>query len=204
VNRFRTIAVTVIAGLVLVACGPAASGSESQAAHESQAASQGAQTPGGGVEPSFVEGAVADLEALIPDTVGGITMAKSSAQGDAYLGSPDSRPEIIQFMQAVGVASTDVSIAIGSGFNADFTMGVYMFVIRAKGAESSRLVSALKATTDSNVESPIEWSHATIGGKQVETTGSDSGTSYLYAKGDVVFWIIGDPTSAGEVLSGLP
>ena len=70
-NRFRTIAVTALAGLALVACGPAASsssGAPSSAA--SAAASQAQASSGGGVLPSFTAGAVEDLEALIPDTVG--------------------------------------------------------------------------------------------------------------------------------------
>ena len=55
-NRFRTIAMAAIAGFVLVACGPAASGNESQAGAASQAA-QGS----GGAGPSFGEGIVAEF-----------------------------------------------------------------------------------------------------------------------------------------------
>ena len=60
-NRFRSIAVTAVAGFILVACGPAASesSSESLAGEASQAASEAAQASGDGVQPSFTEGAVA-------------------------------------------------------------------------------------------------------------------------------------------------
>lgn len=205
-NRFRTMAVTAFAAFVLVACGPAASGSESQGGGASPPASQGAGASQGGAEPSFSEGVVADLEALIPDTVGELTMNKTSARGDAYLISPDSAPEMVQFVQDLGISPNDVSIAIGSGFNADFSNSVFMFVIRAKGADSNALRGAFKNVMNSDPEaSPVEWAAANVGGKQVETSVSDGGSLYLYAKGDVLFWITAsDPDTAAQIISDLP
>lgn len=204
-NRFRSIAVTAVAGFVLVACGPAASGSssESQAGEASQAASEAAQASGDGVLPSFTEGAVADLEALIPDTVGDLSMQKTSTKGDEFLTSSDSNPAVAKFVNDLGVSPSDISIAIGFGFSADASSSLGMFVFRASGADTNRLIAAFKEANDADRETPLEWSSTTVGGKQVESALDGETTYYLYAKGDVLFFLSGDPASTEEAISGL-
>jgi hypothetical protein len=206
VNRFRTIAVTALAGLTLVACGPAASSSSNEAssAASAAAASEAQASSGGGVLPSFTEGAVADLEALIPDTVGTMTMTKSSTRGDEFLTSSDADPAVAKFVCDLGVQPSDISIAIGFGFTTDGSSSLGMFVFRASGADTNRLISAFKTANDADRESPLEWSNATIGGKQVQTAVDGETTFYLYAKGDVLFFLSGDPASTEEAISGLP
>lgn len=203
--RLRPIAALAAVGVIIAACGPAASGSQSQAAQASQAASQAAQASGGGAGPSFTAGAVADLEALIPDTVGGLTLTKSSSQGNEYLVSPDSSPELVKFLQDLGVSPNDVSIAVGSAFKADASSSVFMFVIRAKGADSGRLVTAFKTASSSADQSPLQWASANVAGKNVETADANGASTYLYVKGDVLFWVTATPAAlAEEVLGGLP
>jgi hypothetical protein len=201
VNRFRTIAMAAIAGFVLVACGPAASGST--APSKAAQASQAAQASGGGVGPSFTEGAVADLEALLPDKVGDLTMTKSSSKGSDYLTASGSSPEMIQFLHAVGVSPSDVSLAIGSAYNTDLSSGVFMFVIRAKGADSGKLVAAFKTASATGTQSPIQWVSANLAGKSVQSAQSNGATNYLYTKGDVLFWFIATSPALGEQLIGL-
>jgi hypothetical protein len=201
VNRFRTIAVTTVAGLALVACGPAASSSSGE---PSVAASEAQASSGGGVLPSFTEGAVADLEALIPDTVGDLAMQKSSTRGDEFLTSADADPAVAKFVSDLGVKPSDISIAIGFGFSADGSSSLGMFVFRASGADTSRLISAFKTANDADRDTPLVWTNSTIGGKQVESAVDGETTYYLYAKGDVLFFLSGDPTSTEEAISGLP
>ena len=199
-NRFRTIAVTAIAGFVLVACGPTASqsGAESASAQPSQAASVAAQPSAGGVLPSFTTGAAPDLEALIPDTVGSLTITKISWQGNEFLLAPSITPALIKFIQDLGVSPSDISAALGVGSSSDGT--VSMFVIRAVGADSSRLVTAFKTA-----QSPLPWSTSTVGGKQVEVADLGGASTYLYTKGDVLVWVTANyPAAAEDVLSRLP
>ena len=204
-NRFRTIAVTALAGLALVACGPAASSSSSEPSSAASAAASEAQSSsGGGVLPSFTEGAVADLEALIPDTVGDLAMQKSSAKGDEYLTSPDADAAVAKFVSDLGVKPSDISIAIGFGFSTDGSSSLGMFVFRASGADTNRLISAFKTAYDTDRDVPLEWSSTTLGGKQVESAVDGETTYYLYAKGDVLFFLSGDPASIEEAISGLP
>jgi hypothetical protein len=204
-NRFLSIVATAAVGLALVACGPAASSgvSQSPSSEASQVASQ-AQPSAGGVLPSFTEGAVADLEALIPDTVGDMTMQKTSTRGDEFLTSSDSDPSVAKFVSDLGVSPSDISIAIGFGFTTDGSSSLGMFVFRAAGASTDRLVSAFKAANDADREAPLTWSSASVGGKDVEKAVDGESTYYLYAKDDVLFYLSGDPASTEEVISGLP
>jgi hypothetical protein len=207
VNRFRTIAVTAIAGFVLVACGPSASGSSGAGASQPPA-SQAAQASGGGPEPLFSSGVAADLEALIPDTIGGLTMDKSSMKGNEFLVSPDSDPSTVKFLQDLGISPNDVSMAFGFGFTAETpttpAASAIMFVFRAAGADSGRLVSAFKAATEADA-SPLEWTNTNFGGKQVQTSVSGGATTYLYAKGDTLFFLTAtDNDAAAQVIGDLP
>jgi hypothetical protein len=202
VNRFRTIAVTAVAGLVLVACGSSAPSSSPSSA-PSVAPSQ-AQAPSGGVLPSFTAGAVADLEALIPDKVGDLTMQKESMAGSAYLLSPQSDPATVKFVQDLGVSPSDISIAVGFGFSSDGSSSLVMFVIRAAGADTDRLVSVFKAADDQSRDTPLTWNTTNFAGKQLQVAMDGSTTIYLYAKGDILFFISGDAASAQVAIGGLP
>ncbi len=202
-NRFLTILATAVAGFVLVACGPAASTSSSE---PSSAASTAASEAPGSSEvagPSFTEGAVADLEALIPDTVGSMTLQKTSTKGDQFLTSGGD-PAVEKFVNDLGVKPSDISIAIGFGVSTDGSSSLGMFVFRASGADTSRLIAAFKEANDSDRETPLVWSKATVAGKQVEKSDDGTDTFYLYAKNDVLFFLSGDPASTEEVIGGLP
>lgn len=200
-NRFRTMVLTSVAGLALVACGPAASGSAQPSVEQSQAA----QPSDGGAGPSFTAGAVSELEDLIPDTAGGVTLNKVSTRGSDYLVSSDADPVTIAFLQDLGVSPSDISMAYGIGFTTDLSSGVAVFVFRASGADSNRLVAAFKTANDSQTESPLQWSSSTVGGKSVEVADSSGQSTYLYVKGDTLFFI-GASTQAvaEEILNGLP
>ena len=204
-NRFLAIALTAITGIVLVACGPAASSGAASNEASQVAASQAESSSAGGPQPSFTAGAVADLEALIPDTVGDLTISKQSMQGSEFLTAPGSDPAAVKFVEDLGVSSSDISIATGSGYSADFTKFVFVFVIRAQGADSDTLVSAFKTASSTDDSSPLSWSSTTVAGKSVETAEAGGGANYIYAKGDVMFWVIAsDAALAGQFIGLLP
>lgn len=207
-NRFRGIALIALAGLVLAACGsssPSPSSAASQAASvaASQPASQAAASQGG-PQPSFSQGIAADLEALIPDKVGTLSIQKTSMHGNDYLISPNSDPETVKFLNDLGVAPSDVSMAFGFGFDAQ-NNSLVMFVIRAKGASSDKLEAAFIQASTSSGSSPLQWTDTTVSGKQVKTANSDGGTTYLYATSDmVIFLTASDPAAAAQIIGGLP
>lgn len=203
-NRFLTIVVTAVAGFVLVACGPAASSSSSEPSSAASAAASEAPGSSDVAGPSFTEGAVADLEALIPNTVGNMTLQKTSTRGDEFLTSGGDAG-VEKFVSDLGVQPSDISIAIGFGGSADGS-SLGMFVFRASGADTNRLIAAFKEANDSDRETPLVWSNTTVAGKQVEKAvdAVTDTTYYLYAKDDILFFLSGDPASTEEVIGGLP
>ena len=204
-HRFRTIAVTAVAGIALVACGPAASSDSGEpSSHASHAAASQAQASRDAIEPSFSEGLVADLEALIPDTVGDLEMTKSSMRGNEFLISEGSDPATVQFLEDLGVEPSDVSMAVGFGFSADAATSLIMFVFRAEGADTNQLVSAFKASLDSQRDTPHTWTSDEIGGTSVEKALDGETAIYLYARNDVLIFVSGDADSAAEAISELP
>jgi hypothetical protein len=200
-----TIAVTAVAAIALVACGPAASSDSGEPS--SQASQAAASQPGASedaIQPSFSEGLVADLEALIPDTVGDLTMQKSSMRGNEFLIAEGSDAATVQFLEDLGVAPNDVSMAVGFGFSADAATSLIMFVFRAEGAETNQLISAFKASLDSQRDTPLTWTSGEIGGKSVEKALDGEAAIYLYAKDDILIFVSGDADSAAEAISELP
>ena|SRR3990170_2570957 len=206
-NRSRTLVVAGLVAIVLAACGsssvsPSASQAESVAPSESAA-----ESPGIGL-PSFSAGVVAELEALIPDEIGGVTMQKFSMRGDQFLTSGQEDPTTARFLEELGVSPNDVSIAFGFGFAPDFTSGAAMFVFRAEGASEDRLLQVFKDSMDEDRDVPLEWTTVTIAGHQVESAtdaDADDQAMFLYAKGELLYFVsTTDPAAAEEVIAGLP
>jgi hypothetical protein len=205
VNRFRTIAITAIAGLVLVACGSAASGNPTPSPSPTPAPTPVPGSSQGAPGASFGPGVVAELEALIPDKVGTLTMQKSSFRGNDYLIAPGADPATVKFLNDVGVSPSDIAMALGSGFDQTSGSAVFIFVVRAAGGDSNKLLAAFEGAMGANAASPLQWSDATVGGKHVQVAAGGTGNTYVYAKGDTVFWVIAtEEANAVQVLSGLP
>ncbi len=206
-NRSRTLVAAGLAAIILAACGSSsASPSASQA--ESVAPSQSAaESPGIGL-PSFSAGVVAELEALIPDEIGGATMQKFSMRGDQFLTSGQEDEITAKFLADLGVSPSDVAIAFGFGFGADFTSGAAMFVFRAEGASEDRLLQVFKASMDEDRDVPLEWTTVTVAGHEVESATdaeADDQAMFLYAKGELLYFVsTTDPAAAEEVIAGLP
>ena len=159
-----------------------------------------------GAEPSLPSGAE-DLEALIPDTVGGVPLQKLSMRGDEFVGSGGASAEAQEFLRSLGVATDDVSVAVGFGATSDGSSGVAIFAFRAEGADSSRLLQAMQHAIDAESETPLEWETVTVGGKEVQRTSDPEqhGQTYLYVTGDLlVFVATTNEDDAADVLGGMP
>jgi hypothetical protein len=203
----RTSAALAAVVIVLAACGPAASGdaSEDESTQESAAAASEPLSSDGGPQPSFSAGLVADLEALIPDEIAGMTMQIESMQGNEFLLEGDPDPATAKFLEDLGVSPSDVSMAFGFGFSSDFASSAGMFVFRAEGADSARLLSAFKEATEAESDEPITWTSTTLAGKSVESSTQADATNYLYVKDDVLIWFFASSLEiAEEIARGLP
>ena len=197
----------LLAATLLAACGGSASSPSAQLAMSTASASASVEPSGAasGAEPS--QGAVAELEALIPAEIGGITLQKYSMRGDEFVSSGTASQEAQEFLEGLGVSTDDVAVAVGFGASAESGDLVAVFVFQARGAGSDRLVSVFKEGTDKNREAPLVWEPVTVGGKQVErTTEPEQGqVIYLYAMGDRLFYLAATQEEhAEEALAALP
>ena len=82
-----------------------------------------------------------------------------------------------------------------------------VFVFRAEGADSGRLLQTFKDATDAERETPLDWESVNIGGKQVEraTDPEQDNKVYLYVNGDLLAFVATtNEDDAADVLAGMP
>jgi hypothetical protein len=148
-----------------------------------------------------------ELEKLIPDSVGGVTLQKFSMKGNEFIASASSSAETKAFLDALGVSPADVAVAVGYGVDPSSQSAVAVFVFHAPGAGSDKLVTVFKKAADEG-STTYTWQAGSLGGKSVQIgTNPASATSkiYLYATNDDLFFVsTSTEAQATEVLGGLP
>ncbi len=169
--RIKSAALVGVVAMLLAACSSASSGSTAPTSEPT--ATPAAQQSATGPLPSA--GVVAELEALIPDTIGGITMLKQSMKGSdlAASGSGDAAAE--KFIQDLGVSPDSIDIAFGYGVSADATNVAAMFVFRAQGAGKDKLLQVFKEANDAQLDTPMAWESRSVGGKDVQVATGGGG-----------------------------
>jgi len=205
-NAARALAILAGASIVLAACGQAAT--PTSAPGGSQAAVitpiPTTQPPGATEGPAFsfvLPNEDKDLEALLPDQIGGATTTKLSMAGDSFLmaggaGSAGFTAILSQF----GKSPSDLSVAAGS------TTDIQLFAFRVKGVDANQLFQAFVQKIGSAQGDVV--SDATVGGKSVKKSVSVAGdVTYVYASGDVLFTLDADadvaPALVNEAFSKL-
>jgi hypothetical protein len=141
-----------------------------------------------------------DLEALLPDEIGGVVLTKISMTGDTFLGSPGSE-DMEATLRALGKTPADLSVAFGSN------QSVVMIAFRVKGVEANRIFDAVVAAAQDVDTANI--TDVTVNGKTAKKlVDSAQGTSYLYLTGDTLVTITAVGTLAdatlNEIFSKLP
>lgn len=203
----RVAAATICLGLLAAACGGGASSTSTSTASPSPTAQPSAAGSSGLAVPSLPSSAK-DLEALIPDEIGGISLTKFSMQGNEFVNSGSSTEETQKFLEGLGVSTDKVAVAAGYGVATDSGDALAVFVFRAEGAGTERLLTLFKEATDADRQAPLDWKTATVGGKQVERAidpEQDNQVVYLYASGDVLFFLASTKEeNAADALEALP
>jgi hypothetical protein len=203
VTFLRAAAMAILVLVLAAGCG---GGSTSSTPSPSTGTPSSGPSASLGAEPSLPSEAV-ELEALIPDTVGGVTLQKLSMRGDEFANSGSASAEAEEFLRNLGVDAEDVSVAVGFGASADGQSTLAMFIFKAEGADSSRLLDTFKAAMDAEQEQPLEWESTTVGGKQVEhaTAPTNNGQVNIYVSGDTLYFVAtSHEEDAAEILGGLP
>lgn len=209
-NRFTTAAMVALVAVVVTACGSSTnSASPSQAAVATPSLAASAAPTGSGAALPSLPSSAKDLEALIPDKIGDITVLKSSMTGSQFVGEGAGVKDAQDFLNGLGVSTEDVSVAIGLAGDLNASSNPLAIVLfRAKGASSDRLLSLFKEATNRERKTPLVWAPASLGGKEVQKAADPEqggGSVYLYATGDLLAFVTaGDDTKATEALSALP
>jgi hypothetical protein len=141
---------------------------------------------------------VPDLEALIPDTVGGLALTKSSHHAAADDG-------IDTWATGVGKTRADVDLASATTTGNDLRQFLTCEVIRMRGADAGRVRDVLLAAQQAG---PGPATEEVVGGKSVSvvrtSTAGGSPTRYAYASADVLYLVSAvDPELAAQFLASL-
>jgi hypothetical protein len=182
----------------------ASAAAPSAAAPSEAAASQAAASEG--AFPSFLLPSDAkELEALIPDTICGAKVTKTSMKGADIFSNGDD-PTISAVLSSLGKTPADVSAAAAFVLSGDSPCGVFIF--RIQGADEGKLRDIFKQLAD---KEGTKYSDASIGGKSVEKVEPDPGESglskfqYAYVKGDGLISVAADTEAhAADIISQLP
>lgn len=197
------LALLAVAAIAIAACGPAATPTPTQAG----AATQGPDATSGGLPtlgglPSFAIpsfNADQELEAMLPDEVGGETVTAISMTGDTLMGTGQGSPELQAVLDQFDKQPADLSVAIGGAGE------VGIFAYRIRGVDANQFFQSFLVAASAD-DPRVSVADANLGGKAVKRVVTADETLYLYAKGDVLFGVGGDVSDEliGEALSKLP
>jgi hypothetical protein len=205
VNRFRAAAGAAVIAVLIAACSGASSPAEDSQTEEPTATpAPSVEASEDGSAASFAPGA-GDLDSLLPDEVGGITLEYQFAEGEGVLGSEGMTPEVQDFLDRVGADADDISSAIGFGIDQPSGGIITIFAIRVAGADEGSLRDEFRQVMEEDADSVS--SEATLGGKQVISFGTEGEEpdGYMYVHNDVVFMVGGSSQElTEEALSLLP
>lgn len=205
-NRVRAAALGCLLSVVLVACSSSTGNNATPT-----------PSPTPTVTPTAAASVIAlpslpsnakELEALLPNTLGGKTLTKASMKGSDFVTASQS-PELTAWLNSLGKSLNDVSAAYA--FDLSGTTPAFIFAFRVAGVDHSQLISTLETQFNKDATTKTTWTSATVGGKSVQAgpvPDSDSTpvqNIYLYGTGDVVFFVeTASQPLAQEALQDLP
>jgi hypothetical protein len=145
-----------------------------------------------------------DLEAVLPDTIGGqplevdsFNAAELAAQFEANPGAAD---ELGGILATAGKQVDDVSIAGGNVATADGALRVT--VLRVAGADASQLITGLVPfVTGIPADAPRSVS---LGGRDLLAVGDEADPVYVHPAGDLLFLFAGSGPPLEEFVAALP
>lgn len=130
-----------------------------------------------------------ELEAMLPDQLGGVTVRKQSLTGATFLATGMAGAAAIEALLGdLGKSPEDLSVAFGT------TAAVTIFAYRIAGLPSDQLLAGLEAALPTG--QGITVTDTTVRGRSVKQVVSPTETTYVYLGGDVVFIIGGAVTPA--------
>jgi hypothetical protein len=146
------------------------------------------------------------LEALLPKTVGGVTLSRQSTLGTTSLSGGDpSSQALIASLTTLGKTPADMQIA--AAYDDTSATDLQLFAFKVTGVKGSTLGQAIVDSYLAAGASGMTTAKVTISGKAVTHVmyGDGGADDYVYVHGDVVFDVAtGDPASAIQAFAALP
>jgi len=130
-----------------------------------------------------------ELEAMLPDQLGGVTVRKQSLSGTTFLatGLPGAAA-LEALIEGLGKSADDLSVGFGT------TTAVTIFAYQIDGLPARQLFAGFE--TALAAAPSVTLTDATVGGRSVKVVTSPGETTYAYLGGDAVFIIGGTVTPA--------
>lgn len=206
-SRLGATALSLLIGTIAVvaACGPSAAATATPGATTAAVVTPPPATDGGlptFALPSFTGDK--DLEAMMPDEIGGQDVTVISMTGQEFLGMGGSA-EMDAMLKSLNKQPSDLSVAFAG------TTAVTVIAFRVKGVAAGQIFPALVDAYKEGVSStPTQVSFAGKSVTKFTPAGSspDEAITYIYTAGDTVFAVggIGEVSDAvlTEVFSKLP
>lgn len=210
-----TLVLLTLLALFVAACTSdqaGSSASQSAAAQESEeaAAESDAGSESAVAFPSIdLPGSAPELEAILPDEIGGAEVVKFSMGGTELLADVEGSgvdPEFIAFLERLDAQPEDISMAFAFSVSPTGDSAV-IGAFRVAGASTDDLEREFLATMQSEAGA-VAWESASVGGKDVQTSAdpdTEGNSLYVYTAGDIVFFVTtADEATAAELLGPLP
>ncbi len=201
------IAALMVVALACAACGstPSPAPSLSPSADATPTAVTPATAPASAA-PSAAPARHADpaLEALLPETLGGVSLVTESQHGTDLTGKSDALDAML-----AGLGKTIADFTVASAYSPAGDVEAQAGAWRIAGATPETLLPAFVATVQASSATKLTVSEITLGGHDVTQIGVAGelaqGPLYAYAKDDVMLFVqTPDPKLAEEALARMP
>jgi hypothetical protein len=139
-----------------------------------------------------------ELEAMLPESVGGVALQRRSLNGEELVGGELGSGTVLDAVGALVAAPGKVNVAVAAP--ATGTSDLTLTAFRLDGVDEVAIVARL-------AEFPVQlWSHAMVGSRDVlvSVAGTDGRRTYLRVSGNVLEEVVSaDAAVAAEAIAGL-
>lgn len=141
-----------------------------------------------------------DAMDLIPATIGDVEMTVTPVDAEEYANVNPGR-RVVELAELAGVSLDDVTVASATG--ASDTASLFVDAVRIEGFDPTAVAGALQGVFETLPGTAV--TSETVGGVDVlAVEQGDGSTTYVYASGDVIYFVqSGDPALAEEAVGAL-
>jgi hypothetical protein len=145
-----------------------------------------------------------DLEALLPETLGGVALTRESQRGTEL----STRSEALQaFLASLGRTLADFTLA--SAYDASGGLEAEVGAWRIRGADPALLLDGFRGAIQASSTTPLTVTQLDVAGRTVTRIGAEGeltrGPLWAYVTGELILFVqTPDPELAEEAIGKLP